>query len=312
MRLPWQGVTLRHLLTHLSGLAADRPASLSEFGEGTDALERLAAEQALAGPVGPGELYSYSNYGYWLAGVVTARAAGTTFEEALDAHVLEPLGMRRTGFVAAELSRFPQPAGYPRARRPSGGLFSCVDDLLSFAGAPARRPRAAERSLADGDAHTASSDRPGSDYGLGLFIWQGRTRPTVEHAGSVIGFRSHLLLVPEEGLAVVLLAAGQKGRSVTEDLLEAAGLGFEFPPEVTVADEELFALAGIYCDPMGKVVTVSVREGGLDLATAGEPRVHVRPAGHRWFVNKEGQDRGETADFPRDGLLRYGWLFARQ
>src|SRR5579859_119666 len=74
LRLPWDGVALRHLLTHQAGLARDRPASLAEYGEGDDALERLAADEALANPVGPGQLFSYSNYGYWLAGVVAARA----------------------------------------------------------------------------------------------------------------------------------------------------------------------------------------------------------------------------------------------
>src|SRR5579859_5443862 len=74
LRLPWDGVTLRHLLTHQAGLAGDRVASLAEYGEGDDALERLAADEALANPVGPGQLFSYSNYGYWLAGVVAARA----------------------------------------------------------------------------------------------------------------------------------------------------------------------------------------------------------------------------------------------
>src|SRR5689334_17682386 len=67
LRLPWDGVTLGHLLTHRAGLARDRPGSLAEYGEDDDALERLAADEAPANPVGPGDLFSYSNYGYWLA-----------------------------------------------------------------------------------------------------------------------------------------------------------------------------------------------------------------------------------------------------
>ncbi len=311
LRLPWGGVTLRHLLTHQAGLAGDRAASLSEFGEGDDALERFAGEEALAGPVGPGELFSYSNYGYWLAGVLAARATCMTFEQALQAHVLEPLGMRRTGFVPAEPS-VPAPLEYPRARRPSGGLFSCVDDLLKFGehllGGPGPL---SGTSLAAMRTPQVPID-PGGDYGLGLFVWRGRTRPTVEHPGTVSGFRSHLVLVPEERLAVVLLAAGEKGRLVTEALLDAIGLGFAFPPEVSVPEEELAALAGTYSDPIGDDVVVTARDGGLDLASEGLPPAHFRPAGPRWFVNTESEYRGESADFPRDGLLRYGWLLARQ
>lgn len=311
LRLPWEGVTLRHLLTHQAGLAGDRPASLAEYGEGDDALQRLAADEALAGPVGPGRLFSYSNYGYWIAGALCARGAGTAFEAALQSHVLEPLGMDRTGFAAAE-PFVPAPLEYPRARRPSGGLFSCVDDLLGFAdhllGGPGPLGAGSVRAM---QTPQISLD-PGGDYGLGLFLWRGRTRPTVEHAGSVSGFRSHLVLVPAERLAVVLLAAGEKGRLVTEELFEAAGLGLELPPEASLAEEDLAALAATYSDPLGNDVAVTVRDGGLDLATEDHPTAHFRPAGPRWFVNAGGEYRGESVDFPRDGLLRYGWLFARR
>jgi len=310
LRLPGDGVTLRHLLTHQAGLAGDRRASLAEFGDGDDALERLAAEEAIAGPVGPGELFAYSNYGYWLVAAVTARAAGTTFEDALQSYVLEPLGMGRTGFVPAEPS-VPAP-GYPRARRSSGGLFSCVDDLLQFAehllGGPGPL---GEESLAAMRNPLVPLD-PAGDFGLGLFLWRGRTRPTVEHPGDIVGFRSHLVLVPPERLAVVLLAAGERGRSFTEELLEAAGLGIELPPEVGVAPNELARLAATYSDPIGHVVIVTVRDGGLDFSTQDDPAVHFRPAAPEWFVARDGDDRGDVAYFPRDGLLRYGWLLARQ
>lgn len=310
LRLPWNGVTLRHLLTHQAGLAGDHPASLAEYGEGDDALERLAADEALAGPVGPGELFSYSNYGYWLAGAVVARATEKTLEEALQAEVLAPLGMSRTGFVPAEPA-VPAPTGYPRARRPSGGLFSCVDDVLQFAAhvLGGSGPLSAEW-LAAMQTPQVPLD-PGGDFGLGLFLWRGRTRPTTEQAGSVPGFRSHLVLVPSERLAVVLLVAGEKGRLVTEELLDAVGLGLELPPEAVAADEELAPLAATYRDPLGNEVAVTVRDGGLDFTHEGAT-VHLRPAGPWWFFVPEGDDRGETADFPRDGLLRYGWLFERQ
>src|SRR5262245_38469108 len=51
LRLPWDGITLRHLLSHQAGLAHDWPTPLSEYGEGEDALQRLAADEAVGGPV---------------------------------------------------------------------------------------------------------------------------------------------------------------------------------------------------------------------------------------------------------------------
>src|SRR6266540_5751176 len=101
-RLPWEGITLRHLLSHQSGLAGDWPRPLGEYGDGEDAFQRLAQDEPLAGPVRPGELFAYGNPGYWLLGAVVERAAEMPFEEALRHFVLDPLGMERTGFVAEE------------------------------------------------------------------------------------------------------------------------------------------------------------------------------------------------------------------
>ena len=42
LRLPWPGITLRHLLSHQAGLAAEWPFRLAEYGEGDDALGQLA------------------------------------------------------------------------------------------------------------------------------------------------------------------------------------------------------------------------------------------------------------------------------
>src|SRR5437773_1163624 len=96
LRLPWEGITLRHLLSHQAGLAHDWSKPLADYGEGDDALRRLAEDEAVGGPVGPGRLFAYSNPGYWLTGALIERAAEMPFEEALRELVFEPLRMERT------------------------------------------------------------------------------------------------------------------------------------------------------------------------------------------------------------------------
>src|SRR4029453_9575140 len=51
LRLPWEGITLRHLLSHQAGLAGGWRRPLDEYGDGDDALQRLAADEAVAAPV---------------------------------------------------------------------------------------------------------------------------------------------------------------------------------------------------------------------------------------------------------------------
>jgi len=73
-----QGITLRHLLEHTSGL----PRDASPYIEG-----------GLWTGWAPGEQWMYCNLGYRLAGMIAAKAHGGTFQDCVEARVLKPLGM---------------------------------------------------------------------------------------------------------------------------------------------------------------------------------------------------------------------------
>jgi CubicO group peptidase (beta-lactamase class C family) len=98
----------------------------------------------------PGERWLY-NTGASVLGVLAARAAGQPFAEVLRSRVFEPLGMRDTGFFAADTGRLAtcyqaaadgltvwDPPDGAWSRPPAfgdgaAGLVSTVDDLLAFA-----------------------------------------------------------------------------------------------------------------------------------------------------------------------------------
>src|SRR5579871_2015053 len=130
-------VRVRHLLSHTSGFdceLADR--DYPRFGQDDEALARCVAELPFVRRwFGIEEIWSYANTGYWLAGELCARQANTSFEEALAACVLDPAGLEATSFDEPDLEGSGPdlpPAPYPRARRPSGGLVSTVEDVLRF------------------------------------------------------------------------------------------------------------------------------------------------------------------------------------
>jgi CubicO group peptidase (beta-lactamase class C family) len=306
LRLPWEGITLRHLLSHQAGLAYDWSKPLESYGEGDDALQRMADDEAVGAPVGPGRYFSYSNPGYWLAGALIERATGLLFEDALRDLVLGPLGMERTGFAPIEPS-VPSDLPYPRARRPSGGLYSCVDDLRRFA-----------RLLSDGSGplsresvHEMQTPQiavgPDGDYGLGLGVVRGRGRRTIEHGGAVAGIRTQLLVVPEEDMSFVLLTNSERGHFLINRLLASVGLALHLPPEVEVSEADLAAVAGTFREPLGTTVEVTPCDGGIDVESA-----HFRPAGPTRFVVREGDEKGDWAEFFEGGrLMRYDTLFER-
>src|SRR4051812_9866215 len=93
-------VRVRHLLSHVSGFDCELPdGDLSRLGAGDDALGAAVAElPSVTRFVGAGEIWSYANTGYWLAGHLAAARAEATYEDALRTRVLDPFGLEATSF----------------------------------------------------------------------------------------------------------------------------------------------------------------------------------------------------------------------
>jgi uncharacterized protein YbbC (DUF1343 family)/CubicO group peptidase (beta-lactamase class C family) len=151
-----QKITIRHLLTHLSGLRGDLDMAL-EF-QGAESAIRLASEEVPLAP--PGQRFIYSDINFFLLGEVVARVSGQRLDQFARTRIFEPLGMRETTFLppTAWLPRIAPteacaPLGWPcggpnatmlrgvvhdpTARRMGGvaghaGLFSTASDLSRF------------------------------------------------------------------------------------------------------------------------------------------------------------------------------------
>jgi CubicO group peptidase (beta-lactamase class C family) len=323
--------TVRQLLSHQGGLACEWPEPMDRFGEEDDALLQLLDGEPELLPVGPGELYSYSNVGFWLVGAAIARVCGMSFEEAMRTRVLEPLSLRETSFeprAAARGHNQLEPGAdehraiedkYPRVRRPSGGLWSSVGDLLRFAehhlGGPGPLSEDSRAEMQTSQIETGSES-----YGLGWDLYESRGRRIVEHPGSVAGFQSLLLLVPAEGVAFAGLTNSSRGMAALRDVLEKLGLDREEAPDVTLSADELASFAGRY-QGQGMELCFSPDDGGLRVELTlldpftGEadeyPSVHARPIGVREFEIVDEEWRGDRFDFPRDGFVNMVTLATR-
>src|SRR3954469_958158 len=93
----WSKVTIRHLLTHTSGLG-DYPEKFSlqkDYSE--DELFKMVTAQAL--DFAPGEKWSYSNLGYLTLGIVIHKVAGKFYGDFLHERIFEKLGMHSTRII---------------------------------------------------------------------------------------------------------------------------------------------------------------------------------------------------------------------
>jgi CubicO group peptidase (beta-lactamase class C family) len=335
-----RGITLRHLLSHRSGLFRDFD---EDHGPGDDALRKAVARfVGLRRVTAPGEMWSYSNAGYHLAGAAIARALGTAFESAMQERVLGPLGLGRTGYFARGSAASPLAEGhtrgadgryavyrgrpYPRNRNPAGGLFSTAGDLLGFAALHLGEDAAGVgRVLSGASVHAMQEPQVRVDsereWGLGWELRSvGGTR-VVGHDGGVNGYAARLTLVPEKGFALAVLTNAERGdaaiRQIERKVLEACcALEIEDPTVVELPPKSLARVAGAYRRP-GADVLFTVEGSSLRLdetekdPLSGEeralPPAFLRPVTDCEFVATEGEDEGWRVVFHLggDGIPRF-------
>ncbi|PZM95051.1 MAG: serine hydrolase [Actinobacteria bacterium] len=205
---PLGRVTLRHLLSHTSGLQREPDGEWWERSAGADLDTLLAGLTAdkLAFP--PRRTYHYSNLAYGLLGAVVERITGQRWWELLREQVLAPLGMARTTYHPVE----PFARGYvvhpwhgslreePRtdtgAMAPAGQLWSTLADLARWAAFLADPTPAvlAPATLAEMCTPVVMSDLDAwtAGYGLGVELVRVGERVFVGHGGSMPGYLATL------------------------------------------------------------------------------------------------------------------------
>ncbi|GAA5113200.1 serine hydrolase [Alloalcanivorax gelatiniphagus] len=254
-----KGVTVRHLLTHTSGIDGD---VFTDTGRGDDCLEKYVEVLGEAGQNHPlGATWSYCNSGFSLLGRVIEKLTGLTWDEAVRQRLSAPLGLARAVTLPEEAILLPAAVGHddrdgekvpaaawqlPRSIGPAGLVTCTAADVLAFArmhltgGVAADGTRVlSEESVAAMAAHEADLPDPyvlGDSWGLGWirFSWDGRR--LLGHDGNTLGQAAFLRVLPDPatggGLAVALLTNGGHTRDLYEDLyreLFAELAGVEVP-----------------------------------------------------------------------------------
>lgn len=248
-----RGITIRHLLSHTSGLGppADRPSE-----DTREAAERMYLAAPLGAP--PGTKYEYSNVGYMLLAAIVERATGKPFEDALREHVLAPAGMRSAGMcgercvdrgrAVARARSSPQGASdmiadegavdwpYPDrwAYVGCGGVVASLDDLLAF-------DRALRGDVLLDAARRAALFTPGAGgYALGWQVSSGPLGRVAEHTGGVAGFRTIVRRWLDRDQLVIVLT-----NEHNDPIAIADRLGETLAPELVKRAEATLRPAGL-------------------------------------------------------------------
>ncbi|MDT0157966.1 serine hydrolase domain-containing protein [Microbacterium sp. ARD32] len=312
-------VTLRHLLTHTSGLDGD---VFTDTGRGDDTIEKyvgLLEQQTQNHPIGA--TWSYCNAGFVVVGRLIEVLTGKTWDAAMRERLYEPLGLTDTVTLPEDAILRPVAVGHvdgpdgpdgppqvapawmlPRPLGPAGLITSRASDVLAFARMHLAGGVAADgtRVLSDAlvaDMQALHADVPekhslGDSWGLGWirFGWNGDR--LIGHDGNTIGQAAFLRLLPEQGLAVTLLTNGGHTRDLYMDLYreifdELAGVrmaGTLEPSPDAVADVTPY---------LGAYERASVRMEVLPAQEPGEQP--ILRAISTWSID---DGESEVTDFP--------------
>src|SRR5688572_1049361 len=260
-----RGLTLRQLMHHTGGLR-DYIELLYMKGRGdadgsTIHETMLALARQTAPNEKPGVEWDYSNTGYFLLGVVIARASGQSVAEFSRQQIFEPLGMRNTSIV----DRYPDGiAALARGYRREGKAFVIDETAWEQVGDGQVHSDIHDLALWDENFYTGKvggralvermyevgllNDGSSTGYAAGLNVEESRGLTWVTHGGSWVGFRSSLIRVPAEHASVIVLCnraeldAGEIAMDVAELLLEDK-LG---PPEPEDAEPEAKPVAAAW------------------------------------------------------------------
>ena len=293
-------VTLHHLLTHTAGLPPLPTLGKVLAGElqtVPDMLSYLAdLAYELLGP--PGVVFSYSNESTALLGAVVERVSGLPYREYIGARLFEPAAMAGSGFdsVSGPLT-------------PARGLCTTIMDALRYTelfrtGGCVGGVRLLSEESVRAMTHPWVREPDGAHYGYCLMLtpeYPGGM--LVEHVGSTRGISAYFSVVPEQGVAAVVLAntgGVPAGRIALRAVNQILGLPAETDrlpftgerPAVNLAD-----FPGEYGGTDGFPLKVYLAAGGAHLELdGGTPLLPV--AGDR-FLYQQGETE-MSATFLRD------------
>jgi CubicO group peptidase (beta-lactamase class C family) len=338
-------VTLRHTLTHTGGWVGD---CFEDCGPGDDALARMVAHLANLPQQTPlGEVWSYNNVAFCLAGRAIEVVTGLTFQAAIQRLLLDPLGMSRTFYFPTDAITYRCSVGHAvtddgpkvvrpwtlaRSTHPFAGMISCVRDLLRWArfhlgdGTTPDGARLLSRQSLDAMQSVVTPAGSTADaVGITWLLNQVGPAQTVGHGGSWNQQMSTFQMVPAQAFAVIVLTNASTG-SLLHGEVSAAALRHYLdavPPAPSYVEwpaAELAAFAGKYRAALD-TVELSVGTDGLTLAVTErvnllgvQPQPSLPPPTRLAFRDPDrvlGVDapfKGARGEFLRDPEGRVTWL----
>ena len=298
----WEPITIRHLLTHTSGIAnyTDSP----DFAK--KAILPIAVNDLLADYKGkpldfaPGEKFNYSNSGYHLLGLIVEKASGKSYKDFLQENIFTPLGLKDTGYDSHENIIKHRAAGYKRngdgfvnaaymdmlIPYAAGALYSTTEDLLKWEQALYTEKLLTKKSLDEMFTPFKGT------YAYGWNVGKRGNRRSISHGGGIYGFATQLARFPDDKVTVVVLSnvEGASAGAVANNLSAIVfGDPVTLPKQrtaITLPSQTFEKYVGDYQLLPAVVLTVSTEGGKYFMRITGRENMELFPESEKDFFLK--------------------------
>ncbi len=302
----WKPVTVHHLLTHTSGIPSytNSPGYMRTMMMPKTSEEMISSFRDLPLEFAPGEQYKYNNSGYFLLGVIAEKLTGKKYEDVIRDQILTPLGMADTGYDRTETVLPKRASGYSRdgvtirnapfldMAQPfsAGAMYSTVEDLLKWDQAlytDKLLPEAARKAM-------WTPFKGNYAYGWAVLPASPATfnRTFVQHGGSINGFATMIIRLPDENLTAIVFANSTQAPSgrIAKDLV-AIMLGEPYTVAVerttaTINPKILDSLVGVYEIVPAFQITVTREGDQMYMQATKQPKFPVFPDSETKFFLK--------------------------
>jgi CubicO group peptidase (beta-lactamase class C family) len=286
-------ITIRHLLTHTSGIKSytevkrvmvDEPEHEFTHQEMLDMVQ----DEPLA--FDPGTAMEYSNTGYYLLGMVIERVSGKDYCAYMQDEFFGPLGLTRTrcdsnteiikgraqGYTVEGGNQVNDRGLATGTTYAAGGLLASAHDLVVWADALGAGKVVSPASYRLMSTPFALAGGGTTDYGFGLFIDSLDGHARIQHGGDIFGFNSMLARFPDDGLTVAVMSNSLPiSATRVADGLSRAALGVPeaaAPVAVAIAETDAARCEGVYAFPdTDWEITIVRRDGKLFSQSPGDP-----------------------------------------
>lgn len=222
-------LTIRDLLAHRTGIARHDPIWISSE---IPRSEIIGLFKHLEPACDLRQEFQYNNLMYAIAGILTERVTGQSWEEAIDSRLLRPLKMKNSNTSIKQLQTYSD-FSYPHAEldgvvttvpfcnffsmNPAGGINSTILEMVNWLKLQLSEGEFLNKSIITQqtlkETHAIQILLPPNEneeinqigYGLGWFIGKYRGCDFISHGGDIDGFCTEVALLPEKRLGIVIL-----------------------------------------------------------------------------------------------------------